>query len=65
MGSDIPPVPPLPEQYQKQARRTLDVKMDDALESSEDDEGDEDSRPTSQRFSRVDDDEGVFGNMEE
>ena len=65
MGSDIPPVPPLPEQYQKQARRTVDVEMDDASDSSEDDEDEEGSRPSGQRFSRADDDEGVFGNMEE
>ena len=62
MASDIPPVPPLPEQYQKQARRTVDVEMDDASESEEEEES---SRPSSHRFSRTDDDEGVFGNMEE
>lgn len=62
MASDIPPVPPLPERYQKQARRPVDVEMDDVSESEEEDEQ---SRSQSQRFSRTDDDEGVFGNMEE
>jgi len=63
MASDIPPVPPLPEQYQQHARHVADVDMEDA--SSSEDEEEERSRPNSHRYSRADDDEGVFGNMEE
>lgn len=60
MPGDIPPVPPLPARYQQQPRHSADIDMDE-VSSSEDDVH---SRK-SHRFSKQDDDEGVFGTMDE
>lgn len=55
LSSDIPPVPPVPERYQKEARRNVDVDMEEISEEEDND--------TSR--SRADDDEEIFGQMEE
>jgi len=55
LSSDIPPVPPLPERYQKEMRRNADVDMEEVSEEEEDDTP----------HSRADDEEEIFGQMEE
>ncbi|TKX27603.1 hypothetical protein C1H76_0027 [Elsinoe australis] len=61
MPADIPPVPPLPQKYQSFSNNTYqrEVEMGDASSS-------EDESTTSKRGnSRQEDDEGIFGNMDE
>lgn len=53
--SGIPPVPPLPERYQKEARGNADVDMEE--------EYDEEAGESAQ--SRADDEDEIFGQMEE
>ena len=61
MPSDVPPVPPLPARYQSQHHQSQDVDMGDA--SSSDDDTQTGSK--SNRYSRAEEDDGIFGQMEE
>lgn len=76
MPADIPPVPPLPARYQgmsgtsyqqrgeaSKLRHSEDVDMDG--ESSDEEIEQDPSRYQKHRFSRAEDDDGIFGNMEE
>jgi len=72
LPADVPPVPPLPAKYQGMSssfqplaklsnlRETGDVDMEEESSSEDDDR----SQHNSHRFSRIEDDDGIFG-MEE
>ena len=73
MPSDIPPVPPLPAKYQGMSNSFQPrADISNIRESSEDVEMEEDdssddnqSQYQSHRYSRAEEDDGIFGNMEE
>ncbi|KAF4555510.1 Hypothetical protein D9617_2g054710 [Elsinoe fawcettii] len=62
MPSDVPPVPPLPEKYQSFSNSAYQREIDMGEASSSEDES---NASTKHRDSRQEDDDGVFGNMEE
>ncbi|KAG8627855.1 hypothetical protein KVT40_003728 [Elsinoe batatas] len=62
MPTDIPPVPPLPQKYQSFSTSIYQREIDMGEASSSEDES---NASTKHRDSRQEDDDGVFGNMDE